>query len=70
MKKLLYTFFFGYTALKWRRLIRTLIVLATIACLFFLQVSFMFIKIQIIIASYISIGLIRWLIKPFVINGD
>jgi len=29
--KLLYTFFFGYAALKWRRLIRTLIILPTIA---------------------------------------
>jgi hypothetical protein len=27
MKKLLYTFFFGYAALKWRRLIRATIIL-------------------------------------------
>jgi len=27
MKKLLYTFFFGYAALKWRRLIRVTIIL-------------------------------------------
>ena len=65
--KLLYTFFFGYAALKWRRLIRTLIVLATIACLFFLQMH-MFRTIQVIIASYIAIGLISWLIKPFVVK--
>mgnify|MGYP001254268491 CR=1 FL=1 len=66
--KLLYTFFFGYAALKWRRLIRTLIILATIACLFFLQASFTFTKTQTIIASYIAIGLISWLIKPFVVK--
>ena len=28
--KLLYTFFFGYASLKWRRLFRTLIILPTI----------------------------------------
>ena len=76
IKKLLYTFFFGYAAFKWRRLIRTLIVLATIACLFFfISIStyenFMFIQgIQITIASYILIGLISWLIKPFIVKED
>ena len=43
MEKLLYTFFFGYLELKWRRLVRTLIlafiVPSTILCLWFLTYS-------------------------------
>ena len=32
MKKLLYTFFFGYAAFRYRRLIRTLIILSATIC--------------------------------------
>ena len=39
MKKLLYTFFFGYAALKWRRLIRTLILIPTYTYLILLVLS-------------------------------
>jgi hypothetical protein len=77
MKKLLYTFFFGYAALKWRRLIRTLIVLATIVWLTGIFVErptptfgIILNSIGLNIAFYILIGLISWLIKPFIVKED
>ena len=99
MKKLLYTFFFGYAAFKWRRLVRTLIIIPT----FFVIVIWLFNAIEsstgrwkgnnynngydesfsileyfgyiingigMLIGIYIVIGLISWLIKPFIIKEN
>ncbi len=75
--KTLYTFFFGYASLKWRRLFRTLIILPALA--FFIAGVFLelieqgdiksFMVVNLAIAGYfILIGLISWLIKPFVVK--
>ena len=78
MKKLLYTFFFGYLELKWRRLVRTLIlayvVPSTILCLWFLtysringneQLPFLITFILIILTPLVS-----YILKPFVVKED
>ena len=76
IKKLLYTFFFGYAAFKWRRLIRTLIVVATIVWLAAMSLNlFEYYSLDLIlfttgIVSYIAIGLISWLIKPFIVKEN
>ena len=92
MKKLLYTFFFGYAALKWRRLVRTLILIPTYTYLIFLVPSTLEViglgikpldwlfaglplyaviySILITIGIYIVIGLISWLIKPFIVKEN
>mgnify|MGYP006107315161 FL=1 len=92
MKKLLYTFFFGYAALKWRRLVRTLILIPTYTYLIFLVPStlegiglgikpldwlFAGLRLSAVINSiattigiYIVIGLISWVIKPFIIKEN
>ena len=96
MKKLLYTFFFGYAAFKWRRLIRTLIIILTFGSLLFWWIfaldvaigNYMPAKGDLIINSvleffglalagsaffigvYIVIGLISWLIKPFIVKDN
>ena len=74
---LLYTFFFGYAAFKWRRLIRTLIIIPSVGGLisgivggFFEGVSISIIYIGIFIGVSLVIGLISWLIKPFVVKED
>jgi Na+/proline symporter len=51
MKKLLYTLFFGYLALKWRRLVRTL--------LLFIYSTFVFILTPIILDDISNRGWIR-----------
>tara|TARA_B110000037_G_C16921148_1_gene424437 strand:- start:491 stop:772 length:282 start_codon:yes stop_codon:yes gene_type:complete len=91
MKKLLYTFFFGYAAFKWRRLIRTLIIIPTFGSLLFVPGVFFdgiydsedpfyysilkffglaLVYIAIFIITYIIIGLISWLIKPFIVKEN
>ena len=73
IKKLLYTFFFGYAAFKWRRLIRTLIVVATIVFLIGNNVIYnniLEIQIRPIISFYILIVLISWVIKPFIVKEN
>lgn len=79
MKKLLYTFFFGYLSLKWRRLFRTLIIIPFILLIAFLlkviffenvKVAFYYLLILSLIGIPIIIGLLSWLIKPFVVKED
>jgi len=78
MEKLLYTFFFGYLELKWRRLVRTLIlafiVPSTILCLWFLtysritgneQLPFLITFILIFLTPLFS-----YILKPFVVKED
>jgi len=84
MKKLLNTFFFGYPSLKWRRLIRTIITITYLPFVIFTYIEvlgkttdfegrtigefhspyfILFISIPIV-----SIALISWVIKPFVVK--
>ena len=83
MKKLLYTLFFGYLALKWRRLVRTL--------LLFIYSTFAFILTPIILDDISNRGWIRgeekemfllalvlfvftpitsYVLKPFIVKED
>ncbi|MBK78659.1 MAG: hypothetical protein CMC88_06255 [Flavobacteriaceae bacterium] len=64
MNKLLYTFFFGYAALKWRRLIRVLIPVF----LFSMLATDSEAGIMIIVWSPVYVPIISWLIKPFVVD--
>ena len=80
--KLLYTFFFGYAALKWRRLIRTLIILLSPVPALIGSVNLyvsttgsgdtviyrIIVFITPIAGALFLIGLISWLIKPFVVK--
>jgi hypothetical protein len=74
MEKILHTFFFGYLSLKWRRLFRTLIFLPyTLISIFFLmEVSGHFKNtlaiLGLMISTALSVGLISWIIKPFVVK--
>jgi len=104
IKKLLYTFFFGYAAFKWRRLIRTLIIILTFGSLLFWWINALYVAIEnynpakgdliilgkahfifnsvlqffglalagsaFFIGVYIVIGLISWLIKPFIVKEN
>lgn len=79
MKKLLYTFFFGYLELKWRRLVRTMLLFymipISIVALYFLVTkqyvgndeSILFI---ILGSSFILCPLFSYILKPFVIKED
>ena len=74
----LYTFFFGYLSLKWRRLVRTLLLLTTI--LFQLSMLGIYIiysnfdfdphGIEFLLSLFITlfIGMLSWVIKPFVVK--
>ena len=82
--KTLYTFFFGYSSFKWRRLIRTLLLIPAIVWqvfVFFVAINDMFINpeqryedifwflyVFSILGYFILIGLISWLVKPFVVE--
>ena len=78
---MLNTFFFGYLSLKWKRLFRTLIL---IAYFFWIILSFQWTTINVVyiegfnIAFFIllllipivSIALISWVVKPFVVKEE
>jgi len=83
MKKLLYTFFFGYLELKWRRLVRTLllayIILATLYLFDSLRLLFgdwdMYWDMydNILRTTFILIiltPLVSYILKPFVVKED
>ena len=69
----LFTYYFGYFKLKWRRLIRTVIFFASI---YFLRiVGFEYFRFDgivllsfVIISHFIIFGLISWILEPFVIT--
>ena len=76
----LYTFFFGYTAHRWRRLIRTLLLLpyTLFLMVFIWEVLFYIskpseyyegvIEFWMVILPLPCIGLISWLFKPFLVK--
>jgi len=73
----LYTFFFGYLSLKWRRLVRTLLLLPTISFqLIWLGVSIYDVDVEafgfFLLSLFITlfIGMLSWIIKPFVVKED
>tara|TARA_B110000967_G_C18431450_1_gene338737 strand:+ start:72 stop:551 length:480 start_codon:yes stop_codon:yes gene_type:complete len=70
--KLLYTFFFGYAALKWRRLVRTsILLLLPFLCL--LSVLFWRQGDEILIAASIIpflTPIVSWVIKPFIVKEE
>jgi len=70
MKKLLYTFFFGYAALKWRRLIRTSILLLILVCFvpIIVRLDEEWISVMLIIAFLTPI--VSWIIKPFIVKEN
>ena len=77
-KSELYTFFFGYLSLKWRRLVRTLLLLPTILFQLFMIIIFIdsrgngdlfgFLLLSLFIPLFIA--LLSWVIKPFVVKED
>ena len=76
-KSELYTFFFGYLSLKWRRLVRTLLLLPTILFqLGWLGASIYAVDVEafgvFLLSLFITlfIGLLSWVIKPFVVKED
>ena len=77
-KSELYTFFFGYLSIKWRRLVRTLLLLPTISFQLFMIVIFLdeiwnFYLLRLLLLSLfipLFIALLSWIIKPFVIKED
>jgi TRAP-type C4-dicarboxylate transport system permease small subunit len=67
------TFFFGYLSLKWRRLVRTLLVIGfLILVINFIWGEFEYETIEykmILMTTYIvPIPLISWLVKPFIVK--
>ena len=82
--KLLYTFFFGYAALKWRRLIRTLLLLLLCSPMLLLGAPLMvnttssydlviyrtIVFFSPLTGALFLIALISWLIKPFIVKEE
>ena len=64
---MLNTFFFGYLSLKWKRLFRTLIIVAFHFWVWE-NVSSMYIELS--LGFLVSIPLISWLLKPFVVKEE
>ena len=69
---MLNTFFFGYLSLKWRRLVRTLLLTPYI---FFISMYFIifldiFEYLLFCIGTPIIVVLMSWIIKPFVVKED
>jgi len=77
MKKLLYTFFFGYLELKWRRLVRTLLLFYMISATILFFQSFIGgwnwddeeIILSVLILIFIT-PLFSYILKPFVVKED
>jgi len=80
MKKLLYTLFFGYLELKWRRLVRTLLLSYIILATLFLGDLLKWIEgdlwenyddiLHITFTLIILTPLVSYILKPFVVKED
>ena len=70
---MLNTFFFGYLSLKWCRLVRTISVLLLIYIPFYIDKSpllhFDTVFFMVLYFPFV-IGLLSWLVKPFVVKED
>ena len=69
------TFFFGYLSLKWRRLVRTIIILllTPLYLLFLIESRWdddALVKLLLVFLATLFIGLLSWIIKPFVVKED
>ena len=66
------TFFFGYLSLKWRRLIRVVLLFVTVfwiyLALFENNNTLDTHPLKAIPIPFLSIALISWLVKPFVVK--
>jgi len=72
---MLNTFFFGYLSLKWRRLVRTIIILllTPLYLLFLIESRWdddALVKLLLVFLATLFIGLLSWIIKPFVVKED
>ena len=72
---MLNTFFFGYLSLKWRRLVRTIIILllTPLYLLFLIESRWdddARVKLLLVFLATLFIGLLSWIIKPFVVKED
>ena len=70
---MLNTFFFGYLPLKWRRLTRVLIILGYLVWIFMLlqgveQNGIDLFIISMFLMPVIPVGLISWVVKPFIVK--
>ena len=78
MKHLLNTLFFGYLTLKWRRLIRTIFTMTYLPLVVYIYINgiggrkineYHFSDFYLIVfIPIISIALISWVVKPFVVK--
>ena len=68
---------FGYASLKWRRLSRTITILPALFFSIFVGAKMVFdeggvnellVSIAITVGYFILVGLISWLVKPFVVK--
>ena len=71
------TFFFGYLSLRWRRLVRAIIILllTPLYLLFLIESLFNgdddgFVKLVLVFLITLFVCLISWIIKPFVVKED
>ena len=68
------TFFFGYLALKWRRLTRVLIILLYMVWIFMILLVAESEGLDLLLFTFmtlmpvIPIGLISWVLKPFIVK--
>ena len=74
-ENMLNTFFFGYLSLKWRRLVRTIIILllTPLYLLFLIESRWdddALVKLLLVFLATLFIGLLSWIIKPFVVKED
>ena len=76
-ENMLNTFFFGYLSLRWRRLVRAIIILLlTPLYLLFLFESLFngdddaFVKLVLVFLATLFVCLISYIIKPFVVKED
>ena len=74
-ENMLNTFFFGYLSLKWRRLVRTIIILllTPLYLLFLIESRWdddARVKLLLVFLATLFIGLLSWIIKPFVVKED
>tara|TARA_R110000796_G_scaffold39386_1_gene98309 strand:- start:1883 stop:2458 length:576 start_codon:yes stop_codon:yes gene_type:complete len=73
MKKLLHTFFFGYADFKYRRLIRTPIILSAVGVFIapIVDDHDLFIPaVLVVIGGFVIIGFISYLIEPFIVKKN
>ena len=72
---MLNTFFFGYLSLKWRRLVRTIIILLLTSLYLLFLIESLWdddarVKLLLVFLATLFVCLISYIIKPFVVKED